>query len=199
MSAFTIGQGFFLGATIYIVVPSLMLFLSLVLPVRATRMANIVVAACTPSRSRGRDRRVELLHPRKPHRGRSAGMRRLLRVDLTEGYRRGYHPVGPVPHRHRRARRDDGARVASEPRFGASTLQAPHEEATPTSVDPRTLTGQIRDLVVCRQATKTWARRRCGGLVVQPSSRAGPRTRTLGGFGLWRPGHAQDDAQGMAA
>ena len=42
---FTIGQGFLLGVTIYILVPSLMLSLSLVLPVRVTRMANIVVAA----------------------------------------------------------------------------------------------------------------------------------------------------------
>ena len=44
MFAFTIGQGFLLGVTIYIVVPSLMVFLSLVLPVRVTRMANIVLA-----------------------------------------------------------------------------------------------------------------------------------------------------------
>jgi Family of unknown function (DUF6326) len=42
--AFTIGQGFLLGATIYVVLPSLMLFLSLVLPVRVTRIANIVAA-----------------------------------------------------------------------------------------------------------------------------------------------------------
>ena len=42
--AFTIGQGFLLGVTIYVVVPSLMLFLSLVLPVRVTRTANIVAA-----------------------------------------------------------------------------------------------------------------------------------------------------------
>jgi Family of unknown function (DUF6326) len=42
--AFTIGQGFLLGVTIYVVVPALVLFLSLVLPVRVTRMANIVVA-----------------------------------------------------------------------------------------------------------------------------------------------------------
>lgn len=42
--AFTIGQGFLLGVTFYVVIPSLMLFLSLVLPVRLTRMANIVVA-----------------------------------------------------------------------------------------------------------------------------------------------------------
>ena len=44
MFVFTIGQGFLLGVTIYILVPSLMLFLSLVLPARATRMANIVLA-----------------------------------------------------------------------------------------------------------------------------------------------------------
>lgn len=45
MFAFTIGQGFLLGVTIYIVIPSLMVFLSLVLPVRVTRMASIVLAA----------------------------------------------------------------------------------------------------------------------------------------------------------
>ncbi|MGO4342180.1 DUF6326 family protein [Phycicoccus sp. Soil748] len=44
MFAFTIGQGFLLGVTIYVLVPSLMVFLSLVLPVRATRMANLVAA-----------------------------------------------------------------------------------------------------------------------------------------------------------
>lgn len=44
MFAFTIGQGFLLGVTIYIVIPSLMVFLSLVLPVRVTRMASIVLA-----------------------------------------------------------------------------------------------------------------------------------------------------------
>ena len=44
MFAFTIGQGFLLGVTLYIVVPSLMVFLSLVLPARVTRMANIVLA-----------------------------------------------------------------------------------------------------------------------------------------------------------
>jgi len=42
--AFTIGQGFLLGATIYILVPSLMLFLSLVLSARVTRTLNLVVA-----------------------------------------------------------------------------------------------------------------------------------------------------------
>lgn len=42
--AFTIGQGFLLGVTIYILALSLMLFLSLVLPVRLTRTTNIVVA-----------------------------------------------------------------------------------------------------------------------------------------------------------
>lgn len=42
--AFTIGQGFLLGVTLYVVIPSLMIFLSLVLPVRATRIASIVLA-----------------------------------------------------------------------------------------------------------------------------------------------------------
>ncbi|MGB8382244.1 MAG: DUF6326 family protein [Dermatophilaceae bacterium] len=44
MFAFTIGQGFLLGVTIYIVLPSLMLFLSLVLSARVTRIANIVAS-----------------------------------------------------------------------------------------------------------------------------------------------------------
>lgn len=44
MSAFTIGQGFMLGVTVYVMVPSLMVFLSLVLPVRVTRMANLILA-----------------------------------------------------------------------------------------------------------------------------------------------------------
>jgi hypothetical protein len=42
--AFTIGQGVLLGMTIYVIVPSLMVFLSLILPVRVTRMANLVLA-----------------------------------------------------------------------------------------------------------------------------------------------------------
>jgi hypothetical protein len=42
--AFNIGQGFLLGATIYVLVPSLLVFLSLALPVRAARMTNIVLA-----------------------------------------------------------------------------------------------------------------------------------------------------------
>ncbi len=44
ISAFSIGQGFLLGVTVYIALPSLMVFLSLVLPVKVTRMANIVLA-----------------------------------------------------------------------------------------------------------------------------------------------------------
>jgi hypothetical protein len=42
--AFTIGQGFLLGVTMYVVIPSLMVFLSLVLSAGVTRMANVVVA-----------------------------------------------------------------------------------------------------------------------------------------------------------
>ncbi len=44
IAAFSIGQGYLLGVTVYVLLPSLMLFLSLVLPVKVTRMANIVVA-----------------------------------------------------------------------------------------------------------------------------------------------------------
>ena len=45
IAAFSIGQGFLLGVTLYVVLPSLMLFLSLVLPVRVARMTNVVLAA----------------------------------------------------------------------------------------------------------------------------------------------------------
>ena len=44
IAAFSIGQGYLLGVTVYVLLPSLMLFLSLVLPVKITRMANIVLA-----------------------------------------------------------------------------------------------------------------------------------------------------------
>lgn len=40
---FTVGQGVLLGMTVYVLIPILMLFLSLVLPVRLTRTANLVV------------------------------------------------------------------------------------------------------------------------------------------------------------
>ncbi|KQX62847.1 DUF6326 family protein [Angustibacter sp. Root456] len=44
MFAFTIGPGFLLGATVYVLVPSLMVFLSLVLRPRVARTTNVVVA-----------------------------------------------------------------------------------------------------------------------------------------------------------
>ena len=44
IAAFSIGQGYLLGVIVYVAVPSLMLFLSLVLSVKVTRMANIVLA-----------------------------------------------------------------------------------------------------------------------------------------------------------
>jgi hypothetical protein len=44
IAAFSIGQGYLLGVTVYVLIPSLLLFLSLVLPVRVTRMTNVVVA-----------------------------------------------------------------------------------------------------------------------------------------------------------
>ena len=45
ISSFSIGQGYLLGVIVYVALPSLMVFLSLVLPVKVTRMANIVLAA----------------------------------------------------------------------------------------------------------------------------------------------------------
>lgn len=44
IAAFSIGQGTLLGMTVYVLLPCLMLFLGPVLPVKFTRMANIVVA-----------------------------------------------------------------------------------------------------------------------------------------------------------
>jgi hypothetical protein len=44
MFVFSIGQASLLGVTLYVAVPSLMVFLSLVLPVRVTRMANMALA-----------------------------------------------------------------------------------------------------------------------------------------------------------
>jgi hypothetical protein len=44
IAVFTIGQGYLLGVMIYVLAPSLMVFFSLVLPVRVTRMANVVAA-----------------------------------------------------------------------------------------------------------------------------------------------------------
>ena len=44
MFVFSIGQASLLGVTLYVALPSLMVFLSLVLPVRVTRMANMALA-----------------------------------------------------------------------------------------------------------------------------------------------------------
>jgi hypothetical protein len=44
ISSFSIGQGYLFGVTLYVLIPSLLVFLSLVLPVRVTRMTNLVVA-----------------------------------------------------------------------------------------------------------------------------------------------------------
>ncbi len=45
LAGFTIGQAFLLSVTAYIAIPSVMLSLSLVLPVKVTRLANLVLAA----------------------------------------------------------------------------------------------------------------------------------------------------------
>ncbi|MDQ3785202.1 MAG: DUF6326 family protein [Actinomycetota bacterium] len=44
IAGFTINQAFLLGTTVYIVIPSLMVFLALVLRPRVSRIANIVLA-----------------------------------------------------------------------------------------------------------------------------------------------------------
>lgn len=44
IAVFTIGQAYLLGVMVYVTLPSLMLFLTLVLPAKVTRVANIVVA-----------------------------------------------------------------------------------------------------------------------------------------------------------
>lgn len=44
IAGFSIGEGFLLGVTIYTAIPSLMVFLSLVLPVHLGRIAQIVLA-----------------------------------------------------------------------------------------------------------------------------------------------------------
>jgi hypothetical protein len=43
--AFTVGQGVLLGMTVYVLIPSLMVFLNVVLPVRVARTANVLLAA----------------------------------------------------------------------------------------------------------------------------------------------------------
>lgn len=45
VAVFDVGQPFLLGVTIYVTVPSLMIYLALVLPRRVSRVASIVVAA----------------------------------------------------------------------------------------------------------------------------------------------------------
>lgn len=45
MGGFTIGQAFLLSVTTYIAIPSLMLSMTVLLPLRAMRLANIVLAA----------------------------------------------------------------------------------------------------------------------------------------------------------
>ena len=116
--AFTIGQGFLLGVTIYVVLPSLMLFLSLVLRVRVTRMANIVAAVLYAVAIVGGaigEWNYYILGSITE--AAFAGRRRLLRVDLAEGDRRRHRPGRPVPGRHRSALFTAGARVAPDIRF----------------------------------------------------------------------------------
>jgi hypothetical protein len=85
IGGFTVNQSFLLGTTVYVVIPSLMVFCALILrprvnPNRQHRAGHRVCA----QHHRWRDRRVELLHPRQRDRGRTARGHRLLRLDLAE-------------------------------------------------------------------------------------------------------------------
>jgi len=47
VGGFTVNQSFLLGTTAYVVIPSLMVFSTLVLQPRVSRVANIALASCT--------------------------------------------------------------------------------------------------------------------------------------------------------
>jgi hypothetical protein len=83
IGGFDVNQTFLFGTTVYVVIPSLMVFLALVLPPRVARIARHRAQQRAHDRRR-RDRRVELLHPRQRRRGGTTRGHRLLRVDLAE-------------------------------------------------------------------------------------------------------------------
>lgn len=57
IAGFTIGQGFLLATTTYVLIPSVMVFLSLVLPRKVARPATITLASRVPGHHRrGRSR-----------------------------------------------------------------------------------------------------------------------------------------------
>jgi hypothetical protein len=84
VGGFTVNQSFLVATTVYVVIPSLMVFCALVLRPRIDRIVNIASHRVCAHDHRWRDRRVELLHPRQRRRGRTARGDRLLRLDLAE-------------------------------------------------------------------------------------------------------------------
>ena len=84
IGGFTVNQAFLVGTTVYVVIPSLMVFC--VLDPATTSQPNRQHRAehrvCGHDH-RWRDRRVDLLHPRQRHRGRTARGHRLLRLDVA--------------------------------------------------------------------------------------------------------------------
>jgi hypothetical protein len=85
VGGFDITQWFLLGTTVYVLIPSLMVFLALVLRPRVDRIANIALGIVYFDHGRRRgDWRVELLHPRQRCGGRTARGDRLLRLDMAE-------------------------------------------------------------------------------------------------------------------
>jgi hypothetical protein len=85
VGGFTVDQSFLLGTTIYVAIPSLMVFCAVILRPRVNRIANIALSVIYAHHHRRRVRRVELLRRRQRHRGRTARGHRLLRLDVAEG------------------------------------------------------------------------------------------------------------------
>jgi hypothetical protein len=96
IGGFTVDRALLFGTTVYVVIPSLMVFCALVLRPQVDRIANIAEHHLRAHDRRGRHRRVELLRPRERHRGCLARGRRLLRLDLAEGTCRQVVEVNPV-------------------------------------------------------------------------------------------------------
>ena len=94
VSGFTINDAFLTATTVYVLIPSLMVFGALVLQPRINRNRQRRAGQHLRADDRRRsDRRMELLHPRQRRRGRIARVDHLLRVDLAED--------SPVGHRRR--------------------------------------------------------------------------------------------------
>jgi hypothetical protein len=85
VGGFTVNQPFLLGTAAYVVIPSLMVFFTLVLQPRLNRFANIALGIVyIVTIVVGAVGELGLLHPRQRGRGRHPRGRRLLRMDLAK-------------------------------------------------------------------------------------------------------------------